>query len=303
MAWVAVLKLFRFPLVFTAVADSAAGYLAARGGNPPSALALALLAAASGGLYGFGMAMNDVADLERDRGLYPNRVLPSGRLSKRQGIAAALAALALSGGAIAAVPDAPWTRLGIWGGAAFLILTYDFFLKLAPVMGLVRAFNVLLGVSCAGIMPRGKLPEASAGLLLAGASLLYVTALTAVSTYEDRPVAGKARTAGLGAGFLAMILAAFIPSAGWLLWKGSAAAPAGLAAGALLAAWIGGRALRVLRGKPEGEIRLLVRDGVAGIILLDASMVLSCGHLGAGLAVAALLVPAAIGVWGFKKLA
>jgi hypothetical protein len=66
----------------------------------------------------------------------------------------------------------------------------------------------------------------------------------------------------------------------------------------LLAAWI----IRRAAAKPAA-VKLLVRDGVAGIILLDASMVMSCGLLVPGLAVAALLVPAALGVWGFKKLA
>ena len=301
MAFVAVLKLFRFPLVFTAVADSAAGYLIARGADA-SWPVLGLLAAASGGLYCFGMAMNDVADLERDRGLYPNRVLPSGRLTRNRGIAAAIGALALSGVAVAAVPDAPLTRLGIWGGVVFLILAYDFFLKHPPVMGLIRAFNVLLGVTCAGFLWGKRTGAAPPGLVLAGASFLYVTALTAVSTFEDRAEAGMGRTAGLGAGLLLMILAALVPAAGWPVWKGIPVRVEAVVAGALLAGWIGVRAGRILVGQSPAAIRLLVRDGVAGIIVLDASMVLACGHTGPGLAVAALLIPAVLAVWGFKKL-
>ena len=86
---VSYLKLFRFPLVFTAIADSAAGYLVACGGRPDP-LVLALLAVASSGLYMFGMAGNDLADAERDRALHPERVLPSGRITKRQGWTAAI---------------------------------------------------------------------------------------------------------------------------------------------------------------------------------------------------------------------
>src|SRR5439155_720032 len=78
---VAYLKLFRFPLVFTAIADSAAGYLAAS--FQLEIGTLTLLAVSSAGLYFFGMALNDIADRERDKQLAPGRVLPSGRLSLR----------------------------------------------------------------------------------------------------------------------------------------------------------------------------------------------------------------------------
>ncbi|HXX95082.1 MAG TPA: hypothetical protein VEN81_15760, partial [Planctomycetota bacterium] len=74
---IAFLKLFRFPLVFTAIADSAAGYLVV--GRSADLFILALLAVTSAGLYCFGMAMNDIADRDRDREIAPNRVLPSGR--------------------------------------------------------------------------------------------------------------------------------------------------------------------------------------------------------------------------------
>jgi len=301
MGAIAVLKLFRIPLVFTAVADSAAGYLIARQGRADP-LGLGLLAAASGGLYCFGMAMNDIADLERDRTLHPGRVLPTGRLSRRGATAAALAVLAVSAAALAAVPGAPPVRLGIWGAIVFFILVYDFFLKWPVLMGLIRAFNFLLGVSCAGILRRGEGPSGNLALLFAGAVFLYVLMLTFVSLFEEVRDRRAPFVAGVAAGTVLMAAAALAPSfAGAVGGGGAGVRPEALAAGGLLAAWTAFRGLQSLRR--TDAVRLLVRDGVAGIIVLDASMLLSCGLLVPGLAVGALLVPAALGVWGFKKLA
>ncbi len=66
----AFLKLTRFPLVFTAIADSAAGYLLTLPAPyRPDPVTLALLAATSACLYASGMVFNDVADYLRDAGL------------------------------------------------------------------------------------------------------------------------------------------------------------------------------------------------------------------------------------------
>ena len=67
---VAYLKLFRFPLVFTAIADSAAGHVIGRSyGRPEQGYtlpALGKLALMSAGLYLFGMALNDLADRKKE---------------------------------------------------------------------------------------------------------------------------------------------------------------------------------------------------------------------------------------------
>jgi hypothetical protein len=48
---------------------------------------------------------------------------------------------------------------------------------------------------------------------------------------------------------------------------------------------------------------MIVRDGVAGVILVDASLVISADHLVHGLVLAALLVPATLSLAIFKRLA
>ncbi len=277
------------------MADSAAGYLIARQGRADP-LSLLLLAAASGGLYCFGMAMNDVADRERDRTLHPSRVLPSGRLAPRRAVAVSLVVLACSFGALFAsrgLMALPW--LFAWGSIVAFILLYDFVVKVPPVMGLIRTVNFLLGAVIA-LPDQGLVGIAGASVVLFSiASFAYVSALTFISTLEDRQ-ARKGLVRGLAVIMAAAVVAAFL--------VGKAVSPPGSPAcwiaGGPLIVWITARAWRANR---RDRIMLLVRDGVAGIILLDASMVLSCGYIAPGLAVAALLVPAGLGVWGFKKLA
>src|SRR5690242_13923514 len=129
---VAYLKLFRFPLVFTAMADSITGYLVSFGGYefPSKAfLTMGLLAVASGGLYAFGMGLNDIADRNRGKELAPTRVLPSGRLSLTAAIVACLGMLITSAVALyfAEYGRGPLKqRFVLWGLVVAFIVIYDF---------------------------------------------------------------------------------------------------------------------------------------------------------------------------------
>lgn len=314
--WVAYLKLFRAPLVFTAVADSAAGYLVFC--STPHASVLAALAVCSAGLYFFGMAANDLADLERDRAGAPGRVLPSGRISPRAGRMAAGLALAASAGCAGAFawPVSGFQVLVPWGLALGGILAYDLhWIKAPPVMGLVRAANLSIGLAAA--VPIGFLSDEWARpwhcAVVAGPLFAYVTALTYVSTLEEGQALSRGRLA-TGAGV--MILAALAAASVGLLWRlvlGSS--PRDLLAqtresfswtavvvASSLGVWL---ARRAVRARDRKGVMLLVRDGVAGIILVDASLVLSLTvrPVAWGLGVAALLLPAAGAVALFKKLA
>ncbi|MBV8881671.1 MAG: UbiA family prenyltransferase, partial [Planctomycetaceae bacterium] len=119
---VAYLKLVRFPLVFTAIADSAAGYFIGRlGGDDPITPTLGLLALSSAGLYLSGMALNDIADLDKDRQSAPSKALPSGRVSRRGAISLAVVLLGLSFLAACLAPG----RLRVltaWGAVVVSIL-------------------------------------------------------------------------------------------------------------------------------------------------------------------------------------
>ena len=137
------LQLTRMALVFTAVADAQAALVLADQWRPAAAAWATLM---SVGLYGYGMALNDVVDARRDEQVAPGRPLPSGRLGKLAAHLAAGGLLAL--GLIAAwrldaALDRDGATLAVAGICAALIAFYDLAGKyLVPVglvaLGLVR---------------------------------------------------------------------------------------------------------------------------------------------------------------------
>lgn len=306
---VAYLKLFRFPLVFTAIADSATGCLIASRHEP---LILACLAVSSASLYFFGMALNDIADLEKDKVQANSRVLPSGRLALTAARWACIILLVLSC-SVLLIPGFPHLdqRLVAWGAIVICICAYNLFLKYPPVMGLVRAFNLLLGVSA--VVTLDSNPPLWIFVAVAVPSFVYVTALTFVSTLEDE--AFSRAKVFVGAGFMmAGALAAALlrpvvdaadrrsPSSGGLHGMIQNAIPhsQGFVFAGILAAWILHRAWAA---RDRKGIMFLVRDGVGGIIFLDAALAASVDGWAPGLCIAALIVPAILSVGIFKKLA
>jgi len=326
---VAYLKLFRFPLVFTAIADSAAGYLSGSGGSPHYGV-LALLAICSSGLYFFGMAMNDIADRNRDRELAPTRVLPSGRISLRGACIAAFCCLAISLGALVIIPKVGLLqRLIVWLLAVGAIVGYDFAVKVPPTMGLVRASNLLLGVM-AGMTYWGEFvgEQMVALAFFAVPSFVYVTSLTFVSTLEE----GEVKRGRLVVGACGMALAALMASQ-WIPLTSDAfskpiqalanpltvsavvsniethfggwfkLSPAALICSSTLIGWI---AFRAWRARDRKGVMLLVRDGIGGIILLDAAWLMSEPRDNAtlhGILLMLLVLPAIVSVALFKRLA
>jgi 4-hydroxybenzoate polyprenyltransferase len=306
---VAYLKLFRFPLVFTAIADSAAGYLLATK-DDLRASTFALLTVASAGLYFFGMALNDIADRERDKVLAPTRVLPSGRLTLRAAVFAAVLAVIGSLVAILATGGTPvGERFLLWILVVVSIVAYDKFLKFPPVMGLVRGFNLLLGVSAA--LPISEIWNNNGWVLGLAAlpSLVYVSALTYISTLEDSQV--DRVKVFVGAAFMA--LGALLAAVGVRLLVGKGLTGLwdyllvdmsthwhGLLFATTLTAWL---CRRAWGARDKKSIMLLIRDGVGGIIFLDAALLGSFQGLLPALCVAALVIPAAISVAIFKRLA
>jgi 4-hydroxybenzoate polyprenyltransferase len=287
-----VLKLFRFPLVFTAIADSVTGYLFTVEG-PADGRVVFCLALASAGLYCFGMAMNDIADRERDKTLAPGRVLPSGKLSLGGAVAAALGALAVSLAMVILAPGASLGgRLAAWGGMVAFILAYDFGPKIPLFMGAIRALNVVLG----GIAGQGLAAKGIAPLIaLAVPVFVYVTGLTFASTMEE----GKIRrpllfawTGVMAAGALLSVVMTSLFGDDWgtqHAWFFSIA----------LSGWLGWRAFRASDRK---GVMLLVRDGVAGIIVVHAARLFADRLNPEGFSVLALLIPAILLVAWFKKL-
>jgi 4-hydroxybenzoate polyprenyltransferase len=308
MDLVAYLKLVRLPLVFTAAADGAAGYLVLRSQLPAgedgiAASGLLGAAGASACLYLFGMGMNDVADRRKDATGAPSRPIPAGRVGVRGAVTVCLVLLGASLLSLLAPDGGPrGARLLIWGALVLSILAYDFFLKSSATMGLVRALDLLLGMSLAGALTgegfdavreadgAWTFPWRSAGLLCLPA-FVYVTALTDVSALEDAPV----RRDRLYRGLLLMVAGSFLPL---VVLRGRH--PEAALYSLVLSAWLCRRAVGAR--DPKG-VMLLVRDGVGGIILLNAALLAAAGAGALSLGVAALVLPAALSVKVFKRLA
>ena len=152
----AYLKIARPANIITAISDIIAGFAIAGVLFQPSmelhGESMILLLLATIGLYGGGIVFNDVFDMEEDKINRPERVLPSGQLSKRQavtfgtglfsfGVACAFAA-STSSGVLALL-------------ITVLALSYDKYGKhhsfLGPInMGLCRSMNLFLGMSIVG---------------------------------------------------------------------------------------------------------------------------------------------------------
>ncbi|OHB69796.1 MAG: hypothetical protein A2W23_05230 [Planctomycetes bacterium RBG_16_43_13] len=82
---IALAKLIRLPLIFTAVADSLTGYLLSSPFEVEFSKIIGLVFA-SACLYSAGMLFNDVVDFEKDRKWHPTRSLPSGAVSLQMAV-------------------------------------------------------------------------------------------------------------------------------------------------------------------------------------------------------------------------
>jgi len=149
----AILRLVRFPLIFTALADaSVVVVLRAEGLDWP---ALAGVWAAAAGLYVFGMAGNDLFDVRRDRRAASTRrsgrinPVASGEMPFALAVGVALAGVSAAAAAAAMSPAVnPWMTLAVAGMA----LAYNAGAKFATPVGLlllggIRAANAAQGLT------------------------------------------------------------------------------------------------------------------------------------------------------------
>lgn len=186
---VAILRLMRPANIITAISDILAGCAIAlysmegAWSDVPTASVL-LLVAATIGLYGGGVVLNDVYDAELDKVERPERPIPSGAIGK--GTAAVAGYLLLLAGIIAAgfahAPTFFSSSFFIAVSIAVAAVFYDKWgkhLSLAgPLnMGLCRGLNLLLGISV--------LPTAiQAFWPVALVPVVYIAAITMISRGE-----------------------------------------------------------------------------------------------------------------------
>lgn len=275
----AILELVRIPNVFTAPADSLAGFLYA-GGAVADVAQWPLLAAVSAFLYAGGMALNDAADARRDAGERPRRPIPSGRIARHR--AAALGILCLSLGMALSIPLGPRAAsvaLALCGA----VLAYDVVFKrtalAAALMGACRGLNMALGLAAAGAAFSGANAAPVTSLWL------YVTSVTVFARTESRVSSRSRLTAGAGG-----ILAGIVGLLAMPLFRTSVHAEYAVFAAFLLAATAPGLWRAMVTRRPA-DVQRAVRMLVLGLIVFDAAVAAAAGGWRHGFFVSLLLAP------------
>ena len=202
------LQLIRLPNVFTAGADSLAGWLFV-GGTLAGSYRWVPLVLGSMTIYAGGIALNDVLDVEIDRAERPQRPIPSGRVP--YGTALWLALFLLTSGWVSVSLAGERRSLAVAALLIAAVIAYDWGLRttrLGPqVMGLCRGLNLLLGMTC------GEVPLSSSGIVVyVVAYATFVTGVTWISRNEASgggrlfPSVGTALQAFAFAGLAAVVV-------------------------------------------------------------------------------------------------
>jgi 4-hydroxybenzoate polyprenyltransferase len=291
------LQLVRLPNVFTAAADSLAGWLLVGGtfAEPGRWVPLVLTSMC---VYAAGIALNDVFDVELDRAERPGRPLPSGQVSIRFALGLAVILLAL--GLTLAGLSGRRESVIVAAGLIACVVAYDVGLRRTPlgpiVMGACRGLNVLLGMSQAPGL------GGSPGWLVAGSLALFVAGLTWISRSET----SSGRSAGVAGGMLvenaalvglltAALRARDFPSASPSL---SIVPVEGLLVLVVVALVVNLAVGRAVREPSPQSVQNAVKTSVFALVWLNVGIVTAVRGPGPALAVAALWVPAfVLGKW------
>lgn len=282
------LVLMRPANIITAVADILLGFAASGAvlllgeGGPvsmghPQLRVLYWLVAATVGLYGGGVVLNDVFDADLDRVERPERPIPSGAASR---LSASVLGAALLLGGIAAAWQVSGTSGRLAVAVAALAVCYDALGKhyavLGPLnMGACRGGNLLLGLSA--------VPGAVAGFwYLALIPVVYIAAITAISRGE---VHGGDKRILLGSlGLYGLVIGSILG----LLGLPQAHARYAVPFLGLFMYLIFPPLLKAIASLRPLDVRLAVKAGVMALILLDATVAAGFAGWWYGLLVLAL---------------
>jgi 4-hydroxybenzoate polyprenyltransferase len=281
----AYLQLVRLPNLFTAAADSLAGWLLVEGTfqRPERWL---LLVAASTASYAGGIVLNDVCDLAIDKIERPGRPLPSGRVGLKSAMVLAVSLLGL--GLILAC--ASRTRFGpqVAVNLIALVVVYDVAAKRSPlgppIMGACRGSNLLLGMSDA---PQLGGPGA---WLIAVSYGLFVSGVTWISRSEVGERSRGTIIVGIIFENLALLGLVIVgPEMGGVpaLW-----AVAGLVV--LFSVWslVNRGSLRAFRTPEPAVVQRAVKLGILSLVWLHVGVLLTVRGPGPAFAVGWLWLPA-----------
>jgi 4-hydroxybenzoate polyprenyltransferase len=286
------LALTRPANVITAISDIIAGVsiAGALSKTPLPVTSIIFLAIATSFLYAGGIVFNDVFDLEIDKIERPERIIPSGKLTKKQAITFGLM-LMIAGIFMSSLVSvfSGFTAVAI----AFFALLYDKFAKhqliLGPLtMGFCRGLNLILGMS---VLANNILPE------FWYISFLPIVFIAAITLTSQREVLGNNKLSVIFALILDLIVAGTIvlmaKSGIMNFWN---VLP-------FVALWLlinlVAKSKAIRQNEPK-NIMKAVKMGVLSLIPLNASYVAGFGDWKFGMAVL-LLLP--ISIFLAKKFA
>lgn len=260
-------------------------------------LKLLFLVMSTIGLYGGGIVLNDVCDLELDKTERPERPIPSGQVTKNQALTLALSLYAIGiAFAFLCSPNSSIVAIAI----VICASVYDKYGKhhglLGPLnMGVCRGLNLLLGMS---MLPFYMISDV---LFISFIPVIFVAAITLTSQGE---VLGNNKLSIIFALSLDGIIATILLSLSWFgimnyfggvmnLWV---ALP-------FIALWFGmnfsAKLKAIIQNEPK-NIMKAVKMGVISLIPLNASYVAGFSNWMFGLAVL-LLLP--VSIWLAKRFA
>jgi 1,4-dihydroxy-2-naphthoate octaprenyltransferase len=255
------LRLTRPANIVTAISDIMAGVaIAGYAGGTDHFSSILLLVVATVGLYGGGVVFNDVFDAALDRVERPERPIPSGLISEKEGAWLGISLLTI--GVISAFGVSAFPSGSIAFAIAIAALVYDKWGKhhpfLGPLnMGLCRGLNLLLGIS---LMPGALLHYG----FLAVVPVIYIAAITMISRGEVH--GGKSKTMLLAAFFYLCVIAS-------ILYISAARGTYMYAVFfiTVLAILIYSPLMRAIRNPAGKNIGKAVKAGVLALIVMNAS--------------------------------
>lgn len=267
----------------TAISDILAGAaIAGYAGGIGELFSVLLLIIATIGLYGGGVAFNDVFDADLDRIERPERPIPSGLITEKEGTFLGSALLII--GIVAAFALSAYPAGSIALAIAVAALFYDKWGKhhffFGPLnMGLCRGLNLLLGMS---LVPEVLFRYG----YLAVIPIIYIAAITMISRGEVH--GGKSKTILLAAFLYLVVIVSILYVS--VVNGNSAYALFFLV---ILAILIYPPLIRAFREPAGKNIGRAVKAGVLALILMNASWAAAFGAIYLAL-VMVLLLPVSI---------
>jgi 4-hydroxybenzoate polyprenyltransferase len=265
--------------IITAIADVLAGYAIAFHHFGEFTVSNLSLIAATIGLYGGGVVLNDVFDAKLDAVERPERPIPSGKIPVNRAMAFGFSLLLFG-------CTAAWLNHSMSGliamAIALLAVVYDMYGKhnsvLGPInMGMCRGGNLLLGMSA-------KPEMINDWWYLSVIAIVYIAAITMVSRGEVN--GGNPKTL-YAAGILYLIV---IAAQLYVAYNSAHQFPATVILLAVFGLFIFYPLIKAVNDPVGPNIGKAVKAGVISLILMDAAWCMAFGGLYLGL-ITLLLLP------------